>query len=226
MSQTTHPILEDYTDKNFDPYVTFDRMSGAEDVTDIWPRLHELEGNGAVQKGDARAAFGVPPFPFWTHLPSYMLFGYDNVSKAFFDGATFSSTIMMSIYTGTFGASINGMDAPEHMRYRRLFQRAFLPGTVAKWGAELVPKVVDRLIDRFIHKGNAELVQDFTIHYPCVGIDPEHAMEGSRKLGVYLEALLKARGEAGTDDLIGMLARARWRTKNCLPKSRSRSSAS
>jgi cytochrome P450 len=109
-----------------------------------------------------------------------------------------------------------------------------MPKTVIQWGEELVPRVVDRLINKFVGTGRAELVNDFTIHYPfdivyeqlalppgdsvifqklavglmCIGIDPAHAMEASHNLGVYLESLLVSRGRAGSDDLIGMLARA------------------
>ena len=39
------------------------------------------------------------------------------------------------------------MDPPEHPRYRRIFQKAFLPQTVAKWGESVVDPVVNDLMD-------------------------------------------------------------------------------
>ena len=56
---------------------------------------------------------------------------------------------MQRIYADSFGESINGMDAPEHPRYRRLFQKAFMPQTVSNWGNCSCRSIVDRIIDRF-----------------------------------------------------------------------------
>ena len=213
--------IADYDDPSFDPFETFDRMGGHGEVEDPFPRIHELHRAGTVHAGDLREKFGLEPFGFWKEYPSYMVFGYDLVSRVYRDGLTFSNAIMQRLYADSFGESINGMDAPDHIRYRRLFQLAFMPQTVARWGAELVPPVIDELIDKFAGRGRAELVREFTSRYPfsviyrqlhlpgaerevfhklavglmCIGIDYPHASEASRKMGEYFRVLLRERGE-------------------------------
>jgi hypothetical protein len=59
-----------------------------------YPRLHALAARGPVQKGDLRIEFGLPPFPFWADLQSYMVFGTEAVSKVYFDWQRFSNIIM------------------------------------------------------------------------------------------------------------------------------------
>ena len=104
----------------------------------------------------------------------------------------------------------------------RLFQKAFMPQTVARWGEELVPRVVGSLIDLFADRGHAELVGEFTSLYPfhviygqlhmpaedravfhklavglvCLGVDHPHALEAKNKLGDYFSVLLQERRAA------------------------------
>jgi cytochrome P450 len=226
--------IQDYDDTDFDPFATFNRAQGAEAVVDPYPLLHELRARGAVQPGDVREPFGAPLDQMMRDLPSYMLFGYDAVHEVLGDSATYSSALFERIMLPTFGRVLPLMDAPEHPRYRRLFQQAFLPGVVAKWGESLVPRVVNRFIDRFAGRGRAELVGEFTEHYPfhfiygqlelpedelqifhkltvglmCITIDYAHAVEASRKMGDYLQLLVDERRSAGGDDLVSRLANA------------------
>ncbi|TWH87131.1 cytochrome P450 [Novosphingobium taihuense] len=226
--------ISDFDDPTFDPSRTFDQAAGLFEIEDPWPRFHELAARGPVQVGSLREAFGLEEFSLWSDLPSYMVFGAEAVTKAYLKAPTFSNEIMMRVYTDSFGASINGMDAPEHTRYRRLFQQAFMPAQVLKWGAHLVPEVVNRLIDSFAGTGKAELVRDFTSRYPfdvvyaqlglppeegavfqklavglmCILVDYPHAVEASRKMGDYLLTLLHERRSIKSDDIVTMLAQA------------------
>ncbi len=160
--------------------------------------------------------------------------GYKLVERVYGDGATFSNAIMQRIYNDSFGRSINGMDAPEHPRYRRLFQKAFMPQTVNQWGNELVPGVLGEIIDQFAQRGRAELVSEFTVKYPfhviyaqldlpapelevfhrlaaglmCIMVDYPHALEASRNMGDYFQLLLMERREQQGTDLISLLAHA------------------
>ena len=59
-----------------------------------------------------------------------------------------------------------GMDDPQHGRYRALVATAFRQKVLATWETDLVAKVADELIDRFVHRGHAELVREFTFPYP------------------------------------------------------------
>jgi cytochrome P450 len=233
MSKTLR--IKDYDDPAFDPFRTFDQASGFGEVDDPYPKIHELHTQAKVHRGDLREVFGLQPFALWSELPSIMIFGAELVERVYIDGATYSNAIMQRIYNESFGKSINGMDAPEHTRYRKLFQKAFLPQTVAVWGADLVPKVVNSIIDQFAARGSADLVREFAAKYPfeviygqlalpaaelsifhrlavglmCIMVDYPHAVDASRKMGDYFSVLLAERREQGTgDDLIGMLARA------------------
>jgi cytochrome P450 len=228
------PRIRDYDDPTFDAFHTFDLAQGFGDVDDPYPVIHELHRTGTVHLGDLREKFGLQPFALWAELPSAMVMGYKLVERVYGDGATFSNAIMQRIYNDSFGQSINGMDAPEHPRYRRLFQKAFMPQTVSQWGNELVPRVLCGIIDQFAHRGRAELVSEFTLKYPfhviyaqldlpvrelevfhrlaaglmCIMVDYPHALQASRNMGDYFQLLLKERREQLGADLISLLAHA------------------
>ena len=59
-----------------------------------------------------------------------------------------------------------GMDEPEHRRLRSLVAQAFRQRMLAHWDEDLVVPVVDGMIDRFVDRGAAELVNEFTYRYP------------------------------------------------------------
>ncbi|SKC02675.1 cytochrome P450 [Sphingopyxis flava] len=226
--------ISDFDDPGFDPFKTFDTAAGLFEIMDPWPRFHELAARGPVQVGSLREQFGLEEFALWSDVPSYMVFGTEAVTKAYLKAPTFSNEIMMRVYAESFGASINGMDAPEHTRYRRLFQQAFMPKQVLSWGSHLVPEVVNRLIDGFVGNGKADLVREFTSRYPfdvvyaqlglpkdegalfhklavglmCIMVDYPHAVEASRKMGDYLLKLLNERRQGHGDDIVTMLAQA------------------
>lgn len=226
--------IADFDDHSFDPSKTFDEAAGLFEIADPWPRFHEMAARGAVQAGSLREQFGLEEFSLWSELPSYMVFGTEAVTQAYLDASTFSNEILMRVYRHSFGASINGMDAPDHIRYRRLFQKAFMPAQILSWGAHLVPRVVNGLIDGFAGEGKAELVSQFTSRYPfdvvysqldlppeegrifhrlavglmCITVDFSRAVEASRKMGDYLLALLRERRESQSGDIVTMLAQA------------------
>jgi cytochrome P450 len=226
--------IEDYDDAGFDPFATFDAAVGLSEVDDPYPRFHELQRRAPVQRGDIREAFGLRRFSLWSEYPSYLVFGFDNVSQALKDAHVFSNSIARALYVGTFGESINAMDAPEHLRYRALFQQAFLPKTLKRWEVDVVPRVIGNIVDRFKARGTAELVREFTLRYPfeilyaqlglpeeeltpfrrlsaglmCTLIDYPHAHEASLKMGAYFARLLDERRGREGEDFITMLANA------------------
>jgi cytochrome P450 len=158
--------------------------------------------------------------------------GYDAVEKIFLDPITYSNQVYARNLGISFGRSVSTMDAPEHPRYRKIFQKAFLPNVVSKWSETLVDPVVGGLMDRFAGRGKADLVQEFTHHYPFqiiyrqLGLPPEdvkvfhklaiaqtvvmydvpHGTEASRKLGDYFKNLLEERRRNPGDDLVSLLA--------------------
>jgi cytochrome P450 len=227
--------IRDYDDPRFDAFKTFDNAQGLGEVDDPFPEIRALHRQGTVLHGDLRDKLGLAPFGLFAEYPSVMVFGWDLVERVFADGVTYSNGIMQRIYASSFGESINGMDAPDHPKYRRFFQKAFMPQNVLKWGSELVPRVVNGIIDQFAGKGRAELVSEFTVRYPfhviygqlelpleeldvfhrlavglmCITVDYPHAFEASQKMGDYFRILLEERRrEPRANDLISMLAEA------------------
>lgn len=222
--------IEDFEDTTFDPFIADAAMFG--DMIDPYARLAQLRQQAPVIQGDYRVLLGLPPDLTTGHLSHYTVLGYDEVGQVLNDPAKFLQAYAFNLGI-TFGRSISTMDAPEHPRYRRIFQKAFLPNIVSKWGETLVDPVIERLLGRFEGRGRADLVQEFTLHYPfhiiyrqlglpehdiktfhrlaiaqtVVIFDVAHGTEASRKLGVYFKAMLdERRSRAGGDDLVSLLA--------------------
>jgi cytochrome P450 len=123
------------------------------------------------------------------------------------------------------------MDNPEHGRWRKIFQKIFLPQYVKLWGETIVDPVVHKLMDKFVNTGRADLVEQFTLLYPfeviyrqldlpasdvrtfqrlAIGqtdyMHIDKAQEASRKLGEYFTALVEERRRNPGDDLVSLLA--------------------
>ncbi|TLX71306.1 cytochrome P450 [Pseudomonas nicosulfuronedens] len=223
--------IEDFDDPSFNPFMEDALVFG--DHLDPYARIAELRHNASVLPGEYRAMMGL--YPDITCPPDaqhYSVFGYDEVAQVLGDPQTFSNHAYSYNLGISFGRSISTMDAPEHPRFRRIFQKAFLPQTVAAWGDELVDPVVHDLMAKFEGRGEADLVQEFTLHYPfhiiyrqlalppedvstfhklaiaqtVVSVDIEHGTEASRKLGTYFKRLVAERRANPGDDLISALA--------------------
>jgi cytochrome P450 len=226
------PRIQDFDDPAYDPFVSDEAAFG--DCADPYPQLARWREQGSVHAFDYRKAMGLYPDVTMADLPSYLIVGYDAVEKVFLDPKTYSNTIYERNLGISFGRSVSTMDSPEHPRWRKIFQKAFLPNVVSKWGDELVDPVVSSLMDAFVGRGRADLVQEFTHHYPFQVIyrqlglpaqdvkvfhklaiaqtvtmfDVPHGTEASRKLGVYFKALLEERRRSPGDDLVSLLAQA------------------
>lgn len=225
--------IEDFDDPTFDPFIADSAMFG--DIVDPYPRLAQLRRQAPVVKGDYRVLLGLPADLTTGHLSHYCVLGYDEVGQVLNDPVKYSNQAYGFNLGITFGRSISTMDAPEHPRYRRIFQKAFLPNIVSKWGETLVDPVIEKLMERFAGRGQADLVQEFTLHYPfhiiyrqlglpehdistfhrlaiaqtVVIFDVAHGTEASRKLGVYFKAMLdERRRHPGGEDLVSLLAAA------------------
>ncbi|MDE8345028.1 MAG: cytochrome P450 [Acidocella sp.] len=223
--------IVDFDDANYDPFMEDDLVFG--DLLDPYSIIAKLREQGQVIKGDYRVACGVYPDITMGDRQHYMVLGYDAVAEVFAKPDVYSNFAYGFNLGISFGQSISIMDAPDHTRYRRIFQKAFLPGTVAKWGETIVDPVVKQLMDSFSSRGKADLVQEFTLYYPfhiiyrqlnlperdapifqklaiaqtATAIDPSHGMEASRKLGDYFSSMIAARRAEAGDDLVSTLVR-------------------
>ena len=162
---TYMPRLEDLEDQSFDPFVVEKLSTG--DCPDPYPRIHKLRAQGPVVEGSYRRNFTDVPDVQMGHLPQVMVLGYDAVLKVLTQPELFRNKEAFAPNLGrSFGNTVTVMDAPEHTHFRKIFQKAFLPQVVAKWGETVVDPVVNRLMEGFIHRGEADLIEEFTHHYP------------------------------------------------------------
>ena len=224
--------LEDFDDADFDPFIADEAMFG--DTADPYAKLAELRAQGSVHALNYRVFMGLPADITSADVEHFTVTGYDEVAQVLGDPQTFSNRAYLRNLGISFGRSVSTMDAPEHPRFRKIFQKAFLPNVVSKWGESVVDPVVDSLLNVFRPRGAADLVQEFTFHYPFqivyrqLGLPPEevktfhklamgqilvsfdvpHGTEASRKLGVYFGELLQERRRNPGTDLVSVLAHA------------------
>jgi cytochrome P450 len=228
---TTLPKLEDLDDPSFDPFVVEKLSTG--DCLDPYPRIHELMQQGSIVKDSYRNQFTDVRDVQNAGLPQTMVLGYDAVLHVLTHPEIFTNREAFLPSLGrSFGDTVSVMDAPDHTRYRKIFQKAFLPQVVSKWGESVVDPVVNRLMDVFVDTGKADLIEQFTHHYPFqviyaqVELAPEQGpvfhklaiaqllssigapqgQEASKKLGTFFAELLKQRRENPGTDLVSHLA--------------------
>lgn len=222
-----YPVLEDFDDPSFDPFVSDEAIYGS--IIDPWTPLAELRRKGPVHEIAHRPFMGMPADAWLDDVPHVFVLGFDEAYQVLNSPEVFHQGYEHNLGV-TFGHTLSVMNGAEHTRYRRILQRAFLPQVVAKWGETLVEPVIDELLGKFEKRGEADLVDEFTQHYPFgiiyrqLGLPPEQgelfhkmaisqtaywaypdeAREASRKLGAFFEELveIRKREPGGEDDLI------------------------
>lgn len=226
------PKIRDFDDQGFDPFVAEETAFG--DVVDLYTPLAHLRRQGPVHRGSFPDIFNVAHVPSKPGMQEFTALSYEMVHEVFSNSALFSNEAFGDNLAQIFGRTLSAMDAPEHTRYRRIFQKAFLPQNVAKWGDTLVGPVVAELIDQFIDRGAADLIEEFAKRYPfeiiyrqlrlpkddgpvvhrlavaqnLMTYDRQHAEEASRKLGEYFTALIAERRNDPGNDLASALITA------------------
>ncbi|WP_223446185.1 cytochrome P450 [Pseudomonas sp. BF-R-19] len=225
--------LEDFKD-DFDPFTAWATIGGEGAIIDPYPELARLRQDSPVQAIDLRAHFGVTIDQSMEGLNPYVILGHKEVSEVLSNHADYSSKIFERNLGEVFGATITAMDTPEHGRYRRLFQAAFTPVRLDAMRLKF-QGVIDRLLSNFMHRGKADLVQEFAFHFPfqfitdlmelpmadrplfhkiafaqtTIGFAPYHGREASRILGNYLTQLCEVRRELkSSDDFVSLICNA------------------
>jgi cytochrome P450 len=138
----------------------------------------------------------------------------------------------MSVVMGPY--PLVGMDEPEHRRLRNLVAQAFRQRTLEHWDQDVVIPVVDEMIDGFAARGSADLVSEFTYHYPAmviaeilglpradndffqpralavinVAVRPEEGIVASEELRDYFEGFMEERRKHPGTDIISELVQA------------------
>jgi cytochrome P450 len=232
MNMTALPPLRDFDDPDFNPFFAESAMFG--DHLDPYPLLAQLRSRGPVVEGDYREFVGLHGDLTMPAVPNYMLTTYEACSKALLSPEVFTNNAYSFNLGASFGKSVSTMDGEEHGRYRRIFQKVFLPQHVREWGSTVVDPVVDDLLEGFVHTGKADLVSQFTLHYPfgviyrqldlppeqgkvfhklaiaqtLISILPDVGREASNKLGEFFPRLIDQRRANPGDDLVSLLVQA------------------
>jgi len=220
--------IQEFDDPSYNPFNS-DEMNFGSDL-DPYPRMHELRTGGSVIAGSYREKMGHPCF--YGDVPKFSVLGAKAAEEVLMDSGRFSNSGYRPTLGMTFGmGSISTLDNPEHSRWRRIFQKIFLPQYVKTWGETIVDPVVDSLMQKFITRGEADLVEEFTLRYPfeviyhqldlptsdvhtfqrlAIGqtdyVHMPQALEAGVKLGEYFKALIEARRAEPGEDLVSMLA--------------------
>ena len=214
-------------DAVFDEQVQVSVTDRPGDVRDPYPDFARERRKGAVGQSMVRTAdqrFEV--FDVWT---------YNEVDQVFRDNETFSSGAIRELMELVMGPYVLvGMDEPEHKRHRSLVSQAFRQKALLDWETDFVDVVVNRLIDRFEARGNADLVREFTFRFPVmviagilgvpagdtaefhqyataivnVAADPEAGFAASDAMRTYLSTIVEQRRADPQDDLISDLVQA------------------
>jgi cytochrome P450 len=228
------PII-DFESKDYDPFLLDAAAYG--DIEDIHSRLAVLRERAPVHKGDLLTLLGwsIDPNVSAAALPQFTVFGYEEVLKVDGDSDTYSIDAYENGLGLTFGRTLSLLNPPEHTKIRRVFQKAFLPNIVSKWGDDLVSPVVNGLIDKFADRGHADLAEEFAVKYPfqiifrqlalpqrdiavfhklavsmtqLYGDMIRYGQEASRKLGTYFADMIEERRKTPGDDLVSLLIHA------------------
>jgi cytochrome P450 len=204
--------------------------SVAGDMRDPYPELAETRRNTPVQCLDSSL------MPHEDAASVFFLYRYDDVALVLRDGDTFSSGHIIDLIMGpVMGEHIMlGMDGDKHRRYRALASTAFRQKVMHRWESELIEQVANGLIDRFVDRGHAELVTEFTFPYPTqiiarlLGLprddyrqfqrwsiailsflsQQERAIAASQEVKEYVASILEERRRDPQEDLISDLAQA------------------
>lgn len=220
--------IQEFDDPSYNPFLSHEDNFGTD--ADPYPAIHALREKGAVIPGSYWENMG--HYCYYGDMPKFSVLGSKEAETVLTDTSRFSNSGYHPTLGATFGmGSISTMDNPEHGRWRRIFQRIFLPQYVKTWGDSIVDPVVHGLMDKFLPRGKADLVGEFTHQYPFEVIyrqldlpesdvntfqrlaigqtDFDHmpqAQEAGVKLGDYFRALIDLRRANPGDDLVSLLA--------------------
>ena len=235
MTTEEHPQTDEDED-DYDPFQALDQAFGAGTVRDPYPRMGELRRESPVYKGSIWAEFGMAPQEagLLGDAPIYSALSYDAVTQVLRSGSPFSSSAYANTIGIVMGHSILEMDEPEHNTYRALIEQTFNRREMERWEADIITPTVNSFIDRFVDRGKADLVHEFTFPFPVhvitgmLGLpkedlpqfhrwtvelinipgDPARGMRASQKLHDYLVVVIDQRRKEPREDLISLLAHA------------------
>lgn len=228
--------IRDFDDPGFNPFIISTVVAGQGEVANTYPELRRLRHISPLHELDPRVHFGTQTDGTLADRRKFLALGHPLVSRMLIEFDAFSNHNYIWNMGLMFGKSITTMDPPEHKGYRMLFQSAFGPRMIGQWKGDLVPRIVNRLIDKFVGRGHAELISEFALHFPfefvmellelpveqrpvfhklafcqtAVRYDREHALEAGEKLIEYIQWMVNSRRDhpLGENDFVHVLATA------------------
>jgi cytochrome P450 len=164
----------------------------------------------------------------------WVLFGYDDVFRAFRDDRVFSSHGYDQTIGLVIGHTILAMGGKEHHDHRNLVAKAFRATALERWEPAVIGPVCDRLVDEIKDDGAADLVKALTFEFPTrvaatllglpredldlfrrlsfdlisIQVDIEAGLKASIELHDYFLDQVEQRRRKLTDDIIGDLVGA------------------
>ncbi|WTW97216.1 cytochrome P450 [Streptomycetaceae bacterium NBC_01309] len=221
----------------FDAFAAKDALNGVGIVKDPYPRLAELRAQCPVHQGSVSARFDMTGADriIAAEEDQASVYTFRGVDAVLRDPQTFSSNWYHVTLGEVIGRTILEMDPPEHRRFRSLISPAFTRREMARWEESFVRGIVNSYIDRFVADGRADLGADFAFHYPVhviavasgmpvadlpefyrhtalltnVAASRQERLAASHDLGAMVRQSIDARRKEPSDDLIGVLVRAR-----------------
>ena len=183
---------------------------------------------------DIREAHRVAPVRFFG-AEAVLVTRFDDVKEAFRDDEHLPGGSTYQMHTEpVIGRTFISMDGTEHDRHRQLATPAFRSRAVAQFDEEALVPLAHEIVERFVARGEADLVAEFTTVLPFYAItrklgvprgtddemrtwadrmltypsDPEGAVGAARAFSAVLEPLLDARRAAPEEDLLSALLAA------------------
>ena len=148
------------------------------------------------------------PVKWLEGMQAFAVAGYDEVDAVLKNAAVFSSAHFWPELLGQFDPvpevpPMISMDPPDHMKLRRLVNRAFVPSQVAllqQRAIDIANELIDDIVARHGTEGQFDWVWEFTALYPVTVI--------SEVLGVPIER--RAEFKVWVDDLLAAANRATY----------------
>lgn len=133
-------------------------VEGIDFAFDDQPDLH-----AALARLRKRRAYAIVPF---AGVRGVLLLTDALVRAAFRDDATFPAAPVYAMTTEpVFGKTVLSMSGAEHRANRSLVSAPLRRARVQEYLEPVIEPVINELIDQFAHRGNADLVAEFTQRY-------------------------------------------------------------
>jgi cytochrome P450 len=203
-------------------------IEGADFVLDDQPDLHAV-----MARLRTRRDYAIVPF---AGTRAVLLLTQELVAAGFRDEETFPSAAAYSITTKpVWGHTIQCMSGREHRVNRAIVSTPLRRNNIGQYVEPIIAPVVTELIDRFAHRGEADLVAEFTHRFSLLinnrmlgipvedeatvyrwaqgllhgnALNPGEAMTCARELGEYVLPIIAARRNDPRDDMISRIVTA------------------